>query len=170
MASVRFLTFTALEIKHTCCLPSYFKEFWRPEEEDVEEIQEEYAYQLALLEELLDEFESDVVGILQNDDGGYAALEDFWESTWFNRVCEVRARFKGDALSDDERRWAEEIGVVWDQPPRSSSEEAGNGNPYYRWSQHYWFYELDHTEVDPGRVRTDEEELALENEEYFSKF
>jgi hypothetical protein len=116
----------------------------------VGEAQEEYAYQLALLEELLDEFESEVVGILQNDDGGCAALKDFWKRTWFNRVCEVRARLEGDALSDDERRRAEEIGVVWDQParPSPSPEVAGNENPYHFTTLDHWLYELDQIEVE----------------------
>jgi hypothetical protein len=115
----------------------------------VEEIQEEYAYPLALLEELLDEFESEVVGILQNDDGGCADLEDFWKRTWFNRVCEVRAHLEEYKLSDDERRRAEEIGVVWDQPARPSSPEiARNGNPYKKEDLDHWFYELDQIEVE----------------------
>ena len=144
--TLRFLTFEALQMRHTCCTPEDGAEhyFRRCPSRDVnEEADEESGYDLMVLEELLEEFEREVAGILQDQDRGIDLLVEFWEQTWVNRVTEARDRLEGDQLSDDERRKAEEIGVVWDRPAREVT-----GNPFDEGTEDYWFYELDKIEVE----------------------
>jgi len=145
-AALRFLTFEALQMRHTCCTPEGGAEhyFWRCPPRDVnEEADEEPGYDLMVLEELLEEFDREVAGILQDQDRGIDLLVEFWERTWVNRVTEARDRLEGDQLSDDERRRAEEIGVVWDRPAPEVT-----GNPFSKDTEDYWFYELDKIEVE----------------------
>ncbi|AEO69060.1 792b4b44-d3df-438b-909a-0ff499880675 [Thermothielavioides terrestris] len=86
-------------------------------EQEVDEIEDEHAHDLALLEDLLSEFEPELTAILQDRDRGITGLLDFWRHTWANRMTQVEKELCGNQLSDDERRAAEEIGVVWDRPP-----------------------------------------------------
>ena len=147
-AALRALTFSALNIRHTCCQFHYgFSPFFvQFSPEEVKELEEEQAYELVLLEELLKEFEGQVTTILQNQDQDrmIGDLVHFWKVTWVDRMAEVRARLESIVLSDDERRRAEEIGVVWDSP---APEPVRQWNPYDEGSEDYWFYELDQIEA-----------------------
>jgi hypothetical protein len=146
IASLRFLTFTALGIPHTCCDFSFWKQYRCPAE-DPEEIENEHAYELERLEQLLDEFESEVIEILQDPGRGLDDLKDFWTGTWCDRVREVRADLDRDHLSDAERKRAEEIGVVWDRPPPPAP-PTRSLNPFGRNTLDYWVYELDKIEAE----------------------
>ncbi len=146
-AALRAFTFSALRIRHTCCKPyrSPNDRFIQLSPEEVNEVEEEQAYELALLEELLEEFEKQVSTILQNQDQDriISDLVHFWKVIWVDRMAEVRARLESIVLSEDERRSAEEIGVVWDSPaPKPTPQD----NPYDRKTDGYWFYELDQIE------------------------
>ena len=148
-AALRALTFSVLEIHHTCCENRYRGPnhgFIHSSLEDVKEMEEEQAYELALLEELLEEFEGQVTTILQNQDQDrmIGDLVRFWKATWVDRMAEVRAHLESIVLSDDERRMAEEIGVVWDSP---APEPVHQGSRYDEESDEYWFYELDQIEA-----------------------
>ncbi len=146
-AALRVLTFSALEIRHICCKPyrgpDHCPNQLSPEE--VKEVEEEQAYELALLEELLEEFGAQVTTILQTQDQDrrIGDLVHFWKVTWVDRMAEVRASLESNVLSEDERRRAEEIGVVWDSP---APEPIRQGNPYDEETEEYWFYELDQIE------------------------
>ncbi|RYP06294.1 hypothetical protein DL765_009565 [Monosporascus sp. GIB2] len=138
-AALRYLTFTALGIRHSCCHPYYVKMF-------KDEVEDGQAYELALLEELLCEFEGELIAILQDADRGIPDLTGFWKRTWVRRMREVLDHLEGSDLTDDERRRAEEIGVVWDKvgpkPPRAI------GNPYRRNTLDHWLYELEKVEAE----------------------
>ncbi len=146
-AALRAFTFSALRIRHTCCKPyrNPNGRFIQPSPEEVNEVEEEQAYELALLEELLEEFEEQVSTILQNQDQDrmISDLVHFWKVIWVDRMAEVRARLESIVLSEDERRRAEEIGVVWDSP---APKPIPQDNPYDRKTDGYWFYELDQIE------------------------
>ncbi|KAH7141998.1 hypothetical protein EDB81DRAFT_899466 [Dactylonectria macrodidyma] len=145
-AALRYLTFTALHIPHTCCDP-YYNRAWRrcralfPE--DVSEVEDEHAYELALLEELLGEFEREIIAILQNPDWKITDLVAFWKRTWVSRMWDILGRLHGSDLEDDERRGAEKIGVIWDrtQPPKVQD------NPYEKRTLDFWKYELEKIEA-----------------------
>ncbi|KAH6632437.1 hypothetical protein F5144DRAFT_489559 [Chaetomium tenue] len=132
LAALRYFTFKCLNIPHTCCRRQVTEGAWLGEEEqetdevedehDVDEVEEEYAHCLLLLEELLVEFEPELTTALQASDPVEDwDLEDtgpvgFWRVTWVNHMKQVVGELCGNELSDDERRAAEEVGVVWDRP------------------------------------------------------
>ncbi|KAI0436950.1 hypothetical protein F4803DRAFT_197268 [Xylaria telfairii] len=140
---LQYMTYTALGIPHSCCQlyrthahQNFYGKF--------EEIQDEYAYDLALLEELVNELESELVAILRNPEQGLVDLISFWERTWAGRVGEILDRLEGNDLTDDERRGAEEIGVVWDkmgpEPPPEVEED---------WRKlDYWMAKLEKIEAE----------------------
>ncbi|VTT72410.1 unnamed protein product [Fusarium fujikuroi] len=144
-AAIRFLTFAALEIRHCCC---QIRCWDRESEDDVDSnengLGDDQGYQLALLEDLIIEFEETMTSLLENPDTGTDELIDFWERTWVGRMSEVLDRLEGSDLPEDEKLAAEEIGVVWDkigpEPPRPDPQEMGN--PYRANMIEYWLYKL----------------------------
>jgi hypothetical protein len=143
-ASLRFLTFSALGIQHTCCDPL---RRYRHSVDDPEEIEAEHAYELELLETLLEEFESEVIGILQDPDRGLDDLVDFWERTWLGRVLELQQHLDRNDVSDDERQRGEEIGVVWDQPSPPEPPKRSS-NPFDKKTLDHWVFELEKIEAE----------------------
>jgi hypothetical protein len=146
-AVLRYVTFTALGIPHTCCDP-YDPPWadhttWSSEEET--EIEDEHAYELGLLEELFGEFEGQLTAILQDSNRGVADITRFWKRTWMSRMKEVLDRLHGNDLADDEKRAAEEVGVVWDRPRRPPEVR---GNPYSRDTLEHWLYELEEIKAE----------------------
>ncbi|PMB70677.1 hypothetical protein BM221_003132 [Beauveria bassiana] len=111
-----------------------------------DEVKEEHAYNLELLEELLHEFERELIAILQDPDPKITNLTDFWERIWTGRMTEVQDRLDGSDLRDDERRTAEEIGVVWDKPRPEPSEVIENTHRPN--TLDYWMYELEKIEAE----------------------
>ncbi|OIW33499.1 hypothetical protein CONLIGDRAFT_180622 [Coniochaeta ligniaria NRRL 30616] len=145
-AALRYVTFTALGIPHSCCDPDVYdgEDKRLPIPEEVVEVEDEHAYELRLLEELLLEFEGHLTAILQDPNRGIADVIRFWNRTWVNRMREVLDHLEGNRLTDDERRKAEEIGVVWDRP---ESPEVMD-NPY-SWDQmEHWIYKLEKIEAE----------------------
>jgi hypothetical protein len=142
LASLRWLTFEALGIPHTCCKvrrPGYHP---YPGDE-VEELDEEYADELALLEELLEEFGREVADIFNDAGKGLPHLMVFWRKTWASRIREECWRLNGDALSEEERRKAEDIGVVWNRPQPAVEKGSKESNPYPESELLHWFYEVE---------------------------
>lgn len=123
LAALRYFTFKCLNIPHTCCRRKVHEGAWLSEvEQETDEVEEEHAHCLALLEELLVEFEPELTAALQDYDleeywyPEVTGLLIFWQVTWANRMKQVAGELCGNELSDDERRAAEEVGVVWDRP------------------------------------------------------
>ncbi|KXX80069.1 hypothetical protein MMYC01_204985 [Madurella mycetomatis] len=119
---------------------------WEQSLEDASEDEGEHAYELALLEELLGEFEEEFIAILQDPIRKIDDLIAFWEHIWVSRMQEVIDRLQGSDLGDDERRRAEEIGVVWDQPQAQPPKVPGN--PYKGDTIDHWMYELERIETE----------------------
>jgi hypothetical protein len=138
ITALRYITYTALGIRHSCCDP-YSYDMSEDEVEDEE-------YKLELLEELLCEFEEAFMVIFQGPDQGFTSLAAFWQRTWVGRMSEVLDRLEGSDLPDDERRGAEEIGVVWDKPRPESPGVIGN--PHRTTTLDFWMYELEKIEAE----------------------
>lgn len=156
-AAVRFFTFETLRIPHTCCDDPRRVFFdlrnYKLGRCDVEEIEDEHAYELALLEELVGEFEDEITAILQDTDRGIFGVADFWRYRWVDRVREALERLEGDNLSDGEKREAESIGVVWEELALDLWESEDDEEVHYdRRTWDYWVYELEKIERD-GRGR-----------------
>ncbi|OAA44722.1 hypothetical protein BBO_04205 [Beauveria brongniartii RCEF 3172] len=117
-----------------------------PEDELEDELEDEKVYDLELLEELLHEFGDELIAILQDPDRGNTDLTNFWERTWVGRMTEILDRLEGSDLPDDERRAAEEIGLVWDKFRPKSPEVIGN--PHRTTTLDFWMYELEKIEEE----------------------
>jgi hypothetical protein len=138
-AALRYMTFTALGIPHSCCDPHVTRARNR---ELVAKFEEAHAYELELLDELLGEFEGRIMAILQNPTWEVDDVISFWRCTWVSRMGEVLGHLHGSDLTEDERRGAEEIGVVWDGPKPPNVD-----NPYPRTTPEHWLYELEKIEA-----------------------
>ncbi|ETS76204.1 hypothetical protein PFICI_11591 [Pestalotiopsis fici W106-1] len=111
-AAIRFATFEALGLKHTCCEPGdilYVGELH--DANDVGVMNEEQAKHLELHEELVAEFEEKAREFLERRTDNGTDFPNFWSSYWIDRIQEVLESLDGDELTDEERRGAEEIGV-----------------------------------------------------------
>lgn len=151
-AALRFFTFEALKLPHRCC-NSDLNLFDDSEDgsqtcsEDEDEIDDGYTHELTLLQEMLWEFEGDVATAFR--DRGITGAIEFWRHCWVDRVKEALERLEGSELSPDEKREAEDIGIVWKQSEKkptevmvAPSQEAWE-NPYDIGTLNYWLYELD---------------------------
>ncbi|KAM3504735.1 hypothetical protein MY11210_008237 [Beauveria gryllotalpidicola] len=150
ITALRFMTYTALGMPHSCCTRTCYQISEDGSSIDEDELQDEQVSNLELLEELLDEFEGELIAILQDPDRKITNLTGFWERTWLGRMTEVLDRLEGSDLSDAERRAAEEIGLVWDKPrpePRPEPPEAME-NPHCPATLDYWMYELEKIEAE----------------------
>ncbi|RYP07486.1 hypothetical protein DL764_002493 [Monosporascus ibericus] len=140
--SVRFMTFEALRIPHTCCNPGSWG-LSRPSYgfEEIQEIEEEQAALLEILEDLVKEFEDKVVGILEKETTEtLAALGEFWAGYWCDRMEEVLDDLNGATISDEERLAAERIGVTWDDELEDEPDEESEDG---RFDIRYWYRRID---------------------------
>ncbi|GAW19705.1 hypothetical protein ANO14919_091940 [Xylariales sp. No.14919] len=116
IAGLRYMTFDALELTHTCC-ESYHYSRPQPAAEDVAEIHSEQSRVLGLFADLLIELES----IAREDRGGVSLIvcdaEEFWMRRWLPRVVELLDSLDGDNLTEEEISGAEAVGVVWGPRP-----------------------------------------------------
>ncbi|KAF5574852.1 ankyrin repeat-containing protein [Fusarium pseudoanthophilum] len=114
-ATLRYITHTALGIHHSCYID---KDSCRACEGLFYPVKDGFEYdeshKLGLLEDLLEEFNGSITSILEDPEQGLRDLIYFWERTWVRRMVEVLNILEGDDLPEDERRRAEEIGVMWD--------------------------------------------------------
>jgi hypothetical protein len=145
IAALRYLTYTRLGIPHACHLRSRYSCGYNT---DLEEYEEENAYGLALLEGLLDEFEPELIAILQDPDQGIDDLLDFWQGTWLSRMENVLESLKGNDLTEDEKRGAEDIGVKWHNMGPEPQRPEVIQNPYDRRTLEHWMYELEKIEAE----------------------
>ncbi|CAG9980464.1 unnamed protein product [Clonostachys byssicola] len=137
--ALRYLTFELLGISHCCCQAT------DPVCDSPDEIEEKHGYELALLEELMHEFSGKLTKVLKDPSLSIDHITKFWTHTWVDRMTEVLDKLEGDNLTVDEKREAEEIGVVWKtlgpEPPESPTPEILD-NPYDKSTIDHWMYEV----------------------------
>jgi hypothetical protein len=109
LAILRFLTFEALGIRHTCCycycelrINSSLGDYY--DEEDLQELREEDSSLVEILEELVQEFETDY----KPSEGKFLP---FLGRYWKYRMGEVLEEMDTCKLSDEQKRKLEGIGV-----------------------------------------------------------
>ncbi|KAH6618157.1 hypothetical protein B0J18DRAFT_272944 [Chaetomium sp. MPI-SDFR-AT-0129] len=124
MAFLRFATHGMLDLPHTCCDPldQYCCLPRRCSAEEADEIYQEHMHEFRLLEELLVGFEEDFKTILSSPQGRDGIVR-YIRTTWVERVKEALTCLDDDKLSEEERKGAEDIGVVWG--PLTSETEQG---------------------------------------------
>ncbi|KAK8083886.1 hypothetical protein PG996_002667 [Apiospora saccharicola] len=149
-ASIRFATFEALELTHTCCDPASVmlaldgdltaqdRDPWL-ERDDIVVVNQEQHDLLKLHGQLVEELTEAALGFIKTDSGDRSLFPDFWGQYWIPRMEEELDKISGSSLTEDERRGAEEIGVRWCEPAVETVKE----NPYDEESLEHWFYELD---------------------------
>ncbi|RYO81223.1 hypothetical protein DL766_002503 [Monosporascus sp. MC13-8B] len=134
--SIRFITFEGLGLQHTCC-DAGVDRVAIDDPQDIQDIEEEQAALLGILEDLVQEFEAKVIGILkEGTTDTIAALREFWTGYWCDRMEEVLKGLNGRDISHEERIGAEAIGVRWDdessQKLVAEKEDKRDINYWYR--------------------------------------
>lgn len=111
---IRFETFEALQLSHTCCNFDFYPPSRRHTPEEVQEIHEELEELLLKHENLVSEFFCKFQEL-----GG--TLTSFLEGYWQTRMDEV---FKEEKpLDEEDRRRLREIGVVLEEVPDESEDD-----------------------------------------------
>ncbi|KAK1458870.1 hypothetical protein CMEL01_01869, partial [Colletotrichum melonis] len=143
-----FLTFEALDLVHGCC--STFSQAklgtaWT--EMNDAEIIEDQGFLLDLHEKLVAEFSREAGGYLGNGPNNEGSFPHFLRSYWTDRITEELEKLNEEDLTHEERRGAEEIGVVWHGPTKSEeskeSDECVHGNSNPNRYLEYCFFQLD---------------------------
>ncbi|KAF3763938.1 hypothetical protein M406DRAFT_75163 [Cryphonectria parasitica EP155] len=109
-SAVRYWTFEALELRHTCNHGGEGEYFQGMDEEEIDEILEEDVFVLSILEELMEEFETRLN--LGQESEIVRRNVSFWNEIWLPRVREVRDSLSSHRMRDNQKRQCEEIGVV----------------------------------------------------------
>lgn len=131
MKAMRFLTFDALGLHHTCC-----DLWWNLSNTDEDEVEEEdEPFMLDLFDELISEFEGHIRSIPEGE-----SYLSFWRSYWKVRIEEVQKSLDARALSKYEIQKARDLGVVWDTVPQTQP-QRGFKTRQELWDD--WFLELD---------------------------
>ncbi|KAI6762490.1 hypothetical protein HG530_008470 [Fusarium avenaceum] len=106
-AVLRHLTFSTLELRHTCCVLGHFSSDGYLDPEEINEIHEEDFATLQLLERLVAEFQADC--------GKTVSLGPFLRDRWLPKMREVLEEIDCQRLTEEELRKAEDDGVIWEQ-------------------------------------------------------
>ncbi|KAF5548236.1 ankyrin repeat-containing protein [Fusarium mexicanum] len=130
--ALRYITFTALGLRHSCCAVDH--------DSSEDGLEDDQWHTLALLEDLLHEFEASLTAILQDPTKGVCDITHFWQRTWVGRMSVVLCHLEGSDLPLDEKLAAEEIGVVWNKAGPELHAEIET--PHYGSAIEYWLSEL----------------------------
>jgi hypothetical protein len=136
-AVLRYLTFSALGLRHTCCVLDNCDcdDYLDPEE--INEIHEEDSATLQLLERLVAEFQADCARTV--------ALGPLLRDGWLPKMTEVLEEIDSQRLTEEELRKAEDFGVSWEQEQSWESEDEGPND------LEGWMKKLDDIAPDPQR-------------------
>ncbi|KAH7246638.1 hypothetical protein BKA59DRAFT_395954 [Fusarium tricinctum] len=136
-AVLRFLTFSALGLRHTCCVLGNFNCDGYLDPEEINEIHEEDSAMLQLLERLMTEFQADC--------GRIVALGPLLRDRWLPKMTEVLEEIDSQRLTKEELRKAEDYGVIWEQEQSWESEDEDPDD------LEGWMKKLDEIAPDPQR-------------------
>jgi hypothetical protein len=174
-AAIRYATFEALGLEHTCCVAIYAPHSDIPcgiEFLQSENVGEWQATLVELLESLTVELiiearkflgpdkdsdsftrwtfpqQTDEESESDTDPGSptssRSTFSDFWPLCWWPRVKKELERLELIKLTEAERRAAEEIGVRWEQPTSTATD-----NPYSKRDIKHWYFQLDRIYPEP---------------------
>ncbi|KAJ3579339.1 hypothetical protein NPX13_g1225 [Xylaria arbuscula] len=133
MLALRYFTFEALEIQHTCCrVPLRVREL---SEDDIADIEEENREKIELLETTLQDLHHAYCDFEHEDNHG-GKVTSFLTAEWAPRMQRILADQEAMKMTEDERVQAEQIGVRW-RPAGEDDEKVDRGN------LEYWLRRLD---------------------------
>ncbi|KAL6805884.1 hypothetical protein J3E68DRAFT_389700 [Trichoderma sp. SZMC 28012] len=110
-AAIRFTTFDALGIAHTCRCRPHYERRRKLDADEIAEIQNEYAELLELLESLIEEFETNALETFDAATDGLDSMIAFWNGFWVRRMSEVLSELS--RAGEASKAAAEDLGVVW---------------------------------------------------------
>ncbi|KXH50241.1 hypothetical protein CNYM01_08922 [Colletotrichum nymphaeae SA-01] len=140
--TIRFITFEALDLFHSCCnTHSLVEQGTAWIEQDDTEIFEDQGFLLELHEKLVAEFTHEAGTYMEDETYNGRMFPQFWTSYWAHRMTQELEVLHGEELTELEKRDAEEIGVVWHE--LNESDEREDRNPYHREDLEHYFFELD---------------------------
>lgn len=121
LSAIRYLTFECLAIRHTCSHD--YPQVEKRTADEIEEIMSEDASLLELLEELVQDFDSELQSAITEEDR--LGLQ-FWETHWSGRMKEVLEKLDEYRMNESELLSAEQLGVTWhhldDSPEKHQTE------------------------------------------------
>lgn len=100
-SAIRFATFRALDLTHTCCDPYnaiVYEEVI--ERDDVDVINEEQNGHLKLHEKIVGEFEQEALKYIEQSTNDRTAFPDFWSTHWEVRMRDVLQELDGNGLTE----------------------------------------------------------------------
>jgi hypothetical protein len=145
ITAMRFLTFEALEIRHTCCFPSVLPVGGHAVV-DLDEFDDDDDVVLDAFHRLFGVFQHDLRNRAANMISWPASLVQFWNEVWPARLAAEKEALAAIGMSDVEMKRAEELGVVWEEEPEVQGCETipdPSPNPYDMNQIEYWYHELD---------------------------
>ncbi|KAF4334081.1 hypothetical protein FBEOM_12092 [Fusarium beomiforme] len=151
-AVLRYATFTALGLRHTCCKHANGGLCYELDSEEIDEIHDEDSATIQLLEDLVTDF--------GNGYGSMATVDTFLKEVWLPRMKEVYRDMISYRLSDGELRKAEDCGVklevkpiLWcDLPNKKVDVDPPEGfDEYNPLGLEGWMRRLDTIATDPER-------------------
>lgn len=125
--AVRYYTFSVLKIQHTCHHGDYTLSpysTWGDDGDDDEPLEENHDGMLDLLESLINEFEAKMDEISESSGFNSVSMMDFWKDYWLVRMQQETKKLRGKDITDEERRSAQELGVVWHDRVEDSESES----------------------------------------------
>lgn len=147
-AILRYYTFAALDLRHTCCCIVQRVADPLPEEE-IQEIAEEDFERLELLEVLVEEFTRDY--------GGNVEIQQFIRGPWAETMREVDQQLTSEVLTEEEHQAISEVVGDWRVfgPVLPLHDEALEKEEVkskkVRTGLEYWLQQLDQIATDPER-------------------
>lgn len=140
--AIRYFTFTALDLHHTC--------YHKPGDmtftcsatvgmcEDAMNVRDEQADMIELLEEVLFDLGADLDSMMEN--GDHFDIRAFFTDHWLIRVEKELERISGHELSGDFKRETEALGVVWNEATEATGSDLEDDWPK---SLQYWLDAID---------------------------
>ncbi|PNP84196.1 hypothetical protein FNYG_02884 [Fusarium nygamai] len=145
-AVLRYLTFSALGLRHTCYGLENMGSISNLESDEIDEIHDEDSAKLQLLEDLVKDFETRSGSISSSDWSSF--LQDVWAPKIRDTLEEINRR----KLTEEDLRRAEDCGVVWRDYQRENSRMTWRPLPS---DLEGWMRRLDDIAIDPQRPRSD---------------
>lgn len=139
-AAIRFITFQALGIAHTCCCR--YGLVSKLDAEEIAEIQDEYAELLEVLESLTEEFEARVCEIFDSATDGLESMITFWSDYWVRRMTQVLSELS--EADETSKSAAEDLGIIWQPKPEREVWVKPSSQGWQGWD--YYFAKIEEIE------------------------
>lgn len=140
-SAVRYATFEMLGIRHTCCHATSQNLLLYRQNQELDELRQEDRFIVALLEDLVVDFEVELDQIGQER---YVNKRvSFWHDYWLPRLEQVLESIESAGIEGPDKLAAEEIGVVWNESESSEGEDCDSESEDFGYHESDWDSEVD---------------------------